>query len=53
MGIRKEHGINRELQNIEATKRTTIVSDNAQWFEDNSPIEDRFKKEEVKAFQQR
>ena len=36
------------FKNIEATKRTTIISDNAQWFEDNSPIEDRFKKEEVK-----
>ncbi len=36
------------FKNIEATKRTTIISDNAQWFEDNSPIDDRFKKEEVK-----
>ncbi|QRX63946.1 dihydrofolate reductase [Dysgonomonadaceae bacterium zrk40] len=32
----------------EASKRTQTISDNAQWFEDNSPIDDRFKKEEVK-----
>lgn len=36
------------FKDIEATKRTTIISDNAQWFEDHSPIDDRFKKEEVK-----
>ncbi|HLW06062.1 MAG TPA: hypothetical protein VKY45_00755, partial [Marinilabiliaceae bacterium] len=33
---------------IDATKRTEIISNNAQWFEDHSPIDDRFKKEEVK-----
>lgn len=32
----------------EASERTRIISENAQWFEDNSPIDDRFKKEEVK-----
>ena len=32
----------------EASKRTEIISENAQWFEDNSPIDDRFKKEKVK-----
>ncbi|HTN69311.1 MAG TPA: hypothetical protein VLZ33_07600, partial [Dysgonamonadaceae bacterium] len=36
------------FKNIDATKRTEIISKNAQWFEDNSPIDDRFKKEEVK-----
>lgn len=36
------------FKNIEATKRTAIISDNAQWFEDNSPIAPEFKKEEVK-----
>ena len=36
------------FKNIEATKRTTLISDNAQWFEDNSPIDNIFKKEEVK-----
>jgi dipeptidyl-peptidase-3 len=34
--------------NKEATKRTTIISDNAQWFEDHSPVSERFKKKEVK-----
>jgi dipeptidyl-peptidase-3 len=32
----------------EATKRTVLISENAQWFEDNSPVDPRFKKEEVK-----
>ncbi len=36
------------FKNIEATKRTQIISDNAQWFEDNSPISPEFKKEKVK-----
>lgn len=36
------------FKNLEATKRTEIISSNAQWFEDNSPIDDRFKKKEVK-----
>lgn len=36
------------FKNIEATKRTDIISKNAQWFEDNSPIDDKFKKKEVK-----
>jgi dipeptidyl-peptidase III len=36
------------FKNIEATKRTEIISNNAQWFENNSPIEERFKKKEVK-----
>ncbi len=30
------------------TARTEIVSANAQWFEDHSPIDDRFRKKEVK-----
>ncbi len=32
----------------EASKRTELISDNAQWFEDNSPVDNRFKKETVK-----
>ena len=36
------------FKNIEATKRTEIISKNAQWFEDHSPISDIFKKKEVK-----
>lgn len=36
------------FKNIEATKRTQIISSNAQWFEDNSPVDKQFKKETVK-----
>lgn len=32
----------------EATKRAQTLSVNAQWFEDNSPVDSRFKKESVK-----
>lgn len=32
----------------EASKRTQLISDNAQWFETHSPIDDKFKKEKVK-----
>ena len=34
--------------NKEATERTKIISSNAQWFEDHSPVDKRFKKEKVK-----
>ncbi|MDR1980527.1 MAG: dipeptidyl peptidase 3 [Tannerellaceae bacterium] len=34
--------------NWEATKRTKVISDNAQWFEDHSPVSERFKKKSVK-----
>lgn len=36
------------FKNLEATKRTEIISENAQWFEDNSPVAKEFKKEKVK-----
>lgn len=36
------------FKDIEATKRAVLISDNAQWFEDNSPVDPRFKKKEVK-----
>lgn len=36
------------FKDIEATKRTEIISKNAQWFEDNSPVDQKFKKEKVK-----
>jgi len=36
------------FKNIEATKRTEIISANAQWFEDHSPVDKQFKKETVK-----
>jgi dipeptidyl-peptidase-3 len=34
-------------KDIEATRRSDIVSANAQWFEDNSPIQKQYKKERV------
>ena len=37
-----------EYKDLEATKRTRTISDNAQWFEDNSPVDPRFKKQKVK-----
>ena len=36
------------FKNDEATLRTKIISDNAQWFEDNAPINPAFRKKEVK-----
>ena len=36
------------FKNVEASRRTEIISDNAQWFEDNAPTDPRFRKEEVK-----
>ncbi len=36
------------FKNLEATKRTEVISNNAQWFEDHSPVDKRFKKEKVK-----
>jgi dipeptidyl-peptidase-3 len=36
------------FKDMEATKRTELLSTNAQWFEDNSPVDKRFKKEKVK-----
>ena len=39
---------NVNIKDHEASKRTEIISANAQWFEDNSPVDPRFKKPEVK-----
>ena len=36
------------FKNIEATRRTEIISAHAQWFEDHSPTDPRFKKKEVR-----
>lgn len=36
------------FKDIEATKRTECLSKNAQWFEDHSPVDPQFKKENVK-----
>jgi len=37
-----------EYKDMEATKRTQTISSNAQWFEDHSPVDPRFRKPEVK-----
>ena len=34
--------------NKEASRRTEIISNNAQWFEDNMPVDEQFKKSEVR-----
>lgn len=36
------------FKNLEATKTTQIISDNAQWFEDHSPIDPQYRKPHVK-----
>ena len=36
------------FKDYEASRRTELISENAQWFEDNSPVDSRFKKAEVK-----
>ncbi|MBO4984505.1 MAG: dihydrofolate reductase [Bacteroides sp.] len=36
------------FKDLEATRRTELISNNAQWFEDHSPVDKQFKKEEVK-----
>ena len=36
------------FKDVESTHRTEIISSNAQWFEDHSPVDKSFKKEEVK-----
>ena len=36
------------FRNDAASHRTQLISSNAQWFEDNSPVDPRFKKENVK-----
>lgn len=36
------------FKDLEATRRTELISRNAQWFEDHSPVDLRFKKEQVK-----
>lgn len=37
-----------EYKDLEATKRTQLISSNAQWFEDHSPVDSRFRKPVVK-----
>ena len=37
-----------DFKDIAATRRTKIIAGNAQWFEDHSPVDPRFKKKTVK-----
>ena len=37
-----------DFKDLEATQRTELISGNAQWFEDHSPVDGQFKKEKVK-----
>ena len=37
-----------EYKDLEVNKRTRTISENAQWFEDHSPVDPRFKKKQVK-----
>jgi dipeptidyl-peptidase-3 len=48
LGIKASWESTVNFKNTEATKRTEIISTNAQWFEDHSPVDKRFKKESVK-----
>ncbi len=36
-----------DYKDLEASKRTSIITENAQWFEDNSPIDPQYRKEKV------
>lgn len=36
------------FKNLDASHRTEVISSNAQWFEDHSPVDPRFRKEKVK-----
>ncbi|MCF8332019.1 MAG: dipeptidyl peptidase 3, partial [Bacteroidales bacterium] len=48
MGIKATWESVVNFKDIDATKRTDIIAKNAQWFEDHSPVDTRFKKEKVK-----
>ncbi len=48
LGIKASWEANVNFVDREATRRTEIISENAQWFEDHSPVEPRFRKAEVK-----
>ncbi len=48
MGMKATWAAIVNFKDEEATKRSEIISANAQWFEDNSPVDPRFKKKECK-----
>ena len=48
MGMKATWESNVNFKDLEATKRSNVISENAQWFEDHSPVDARFKKEQCK-----
>ncbi len=48
MGMKATWEANVNFKDLEATKRSNVISENAQWFEDHSPVDARFKKEKCK-----
>ena len=48
LGRKASWEANVNFRDEEACRRTEIISENAQWFEDNSPVDPAFKKKEVK-----
>jgi len=48
LGYKASWESNVNFKNVEATRRTTTISDNAQWFEDHSPINPAFRKPVVR-----
>lgn len=48
MGIKATWESVIHFKDLEATKRVSVISENAQWFEENSPTDTKFKKDEVK-----
>ncbi len=48
IGIKSSWEAQVNFKNLEASHRTEIISQNAQWFEDRAPIDERFRKKEVK-----
>ena len=48
MGIKASWESIVNFKDLDATKRTEIISENAQWFEDHSPVDLKFKKKNVK-----
>jgi dipeptidyl-peptidase-3 len=48
LGLKASWEANVNFKDVEATRRTEIISDNAQWFEDHSPVAPEYRKKEVK-----
>lgn len=48
LGYRASWEANVNVRDDEATKRTEIIAAAAQWFENNSPVDERFRKKEVR-----